>query len=77
MLGGGDEDTLAHQAGGVADFRDIAAGGGDGKSVEVRAAKDHAGAGGGWKQPHVDGRPTVQSNAGELKGRGNGMFQMR
>ena len=77
MLGGGDEDALAHEAGGVADFRDIAASGGDGESVEVRAAKDHAGAGGGRKQPHIDGGSTVQSNAGELKGRGNGMFQMR
>ena len=36
MLGGGDEDALAHEAGGVADFGDVAAGGGNFESCRDR-----------------------------------------
>ena len=40
VLGGGDEHTLAHQAGGVADLGDVAAGGRDFEVVEVGAAEE-------------------------------------
>jgi len=43
MLGGGKEDALLHQAGGVADASDVVAVGFDGEIVEVDAAKDDAG----------------------------------
>jgi hypothetical protein len=43
VLGGGEQDTLLHEAGGVADARDIVAMGFDGKIVEVDAAEDDAG----------------------------------
>ena len=53
VLGGGDEDALAHEAGGVGDLGDVAAGGGDFEVVEVGAAEDDAGAGGGGKKPQT------------------------
>ena len=42
VLGGLDEDALAHERGGVADAGDVAAGGGDLEVVEVGAAEDDA-----------------------------------
>ncbi len=65
MLGGGDEHALAHEAGGVADLGDVAAGGGDLEVVEVGAAEDDAGAGGRGDEPHADGRAAVQADAAE------------
>ena len=46
MLGGGDENALAHQAGGVGDLGDVAADGLDLEVVEIGAAKDDPGTGG-------------------------------
>ncbi len=46
VLGGLDEDRLAHEGGRIADLGDVAAGGGDFEVVEVGAAEDDAGAGG-------------------------------
>ena len=43
MLSGGDEHTLAHDAGGVADLGDISAGGGNLVVVQVGATEDYAG----------------------------------
>src|SRR5215472_14105531 len=40
VFGGGNQNALFHQAGGVADTRDVAADSFDLESVEVRAAKD-------------------------------------
>ena len=45
MLGSGDEDALAHQAGGVGDLRDVAADGLDFEVVEIGAAEKDASAG--------------------------------
>jgi hypothetical protein len=42
VLGGGDEDALAHEAGGVTDFGDVAAGCWDFEVVKVGAAEDYA-----------------------------------
>ena len=76
MLGGGDEDALAHKAGGVADFGDVASGRGDFESVEVGAAKDDAGSGRGGQQTHTHGRSAMETNAGELNRGGNRIFQV-
>ena len=43
MLGGGDEHTLAHDAGGVADLGDISAGRCNLVVVQIGATEDHAG----------------------------------
>ena len=39
MLGGGNQNALPHQAGGVTDLGNVAAGGGNFKIVEIRAAE--------------------------------------
>ena len=75
MLGGGDEDALAHEAGGVADFGDVAAVGGDFEVVEVGAAEDDAGAGGGGDQAHGDGGAGVEADPAKLEGGPNGLFK--
>ena len=77
VLGGGDEDALTHEAGGVADFGDVAAGGVDFKVVEVGAAEDDAGTGGSRKQAHTHGSAAVKANAGKLNWEGNRIFQVR
>jgi hypothetical protein len=76
VLRRGNEDTLAHEAGGVTHLGDVAADGGDFEAVEVSAAKDYAAAGRGGEKPHVHGRAGVEADAGELDGRGDGVFQM-
>ena len=50
MLGGGDEDALAHETGGVGNLGHVAADGLDFEVVEVGAAEDDAGAGGSRKE---------------------------
>jgi hypothetical protein len=40
VLGGGDQHTLTHEAGGIADLRYIAARGGDLEIIQIGAAKD-------------------------------------
>jgi len=77
VLGGGDEDALAHEAGGVADFGDVPAGGGDFEIVEIGAPEDDSAAGRRWKKPHVNRGAAVETDAGELHGGRNGIFQMR
>ena len=77
MLGGGDEDALAHEAGGVTDFGDVAADGGDFESVEVGTAKDDARTGRGGQQAHAHRCTAVKANAGELNRGGNRIFQVR
>jgi hypothetical protein len=77
VLGGGDEHALAHEAGGVADLGDVAAGGGDFESIEIGAAKDDARAGGGGQEAHAHGSAAVKANAGELNRGGNRIFQVR
>ena len=76
VLGGGDEHALAHEAGGVADLGDVAAGGGDFEVVEVGAAEENAAAAGRGQQPHLDGSSAVQADAGELDCVGYGLFEM-
>ena len=63
MLGGGDHHALPHQAGGIADTRDIAPKGGDGEIVKISAEKDDAGGRGGGENPNRDGNAAVKSYA--------------
>ncbi len=77
MFGGGDEDAFAHQAGGVADLGDVAAGGFDFEIVEVGAAKDDAGPSGGGEQTHLHWGAAVKTDSGKFCCRGEGMFQVR
>src|SRR5208282_601452 len=48
VLGGGDQNALFHQAGGIADAGYVAAAGFKFEVIEVGAAEDYAGAGGSW-----------------------------
>lgn len=48
MFGGGEQDALFHEAGGVADPGDVVAVGFDGEIVKVDAAEDDAGIRGSW-----------------------------
>ena len=63
MLGGGDEHTLAHDAGGVADLGDIPAGGGDLVVVQVGAAKNDSRARRSGQQSHVHRCPAVETDS--------------
>jgi hypothetical protein len=63
MLSGGEEDAVLHQAGGVAHARDVVALRFYREIIEVDAAKDDAGVGGGWDQADVPVDPGVQANA--------------
>lgn len=53
VLGGGEQDALLHEAGGVADASDVVAVGFDGKVVEIDAAENDAGVGGSWEKTNV------------------------
>ena len=77
VLGGGDEHALAHEAGGVADFGDVAADGGNLEVVEVCAAEDDAGAGGRGEQPHGDRSAGVEAYPCEFKGLRYGLLQVK
>ena len=61
VLGGGDEDALAHEAGGVADLGDVAADGGDFEVVEIGAAEDECRSRRGGQQPHLNRGSAVQA----------------
>jgi hypothetical protein len=62
MLGGLDEDGLAHERGRIANLGDVAAGGGNFKVVQIGAAEDDAGAGGGGNEPHGNLGATVEAD---------------
>ncbi len=59
VFGGGNEDALAHEAGGVADAGDVFIAGGDGEIVEVGAAENDTGAGGGGGHAQLYGDTAV------------------
>ena len=54
VLGGGDQDALAHQAGGVADARHVAPTGGNREVIEVRAHEDNPRGDGSGENADVD-----------------------
>jgi hypothetical protein len=68
MLGRGDEHALFHQAGGIADARDVAAHGFDLEPIEVGAAEDDSRARCSGKNAHRDRRAAVQANARAFHG---------
>jgi len=76
VLGGLDEDALAHEGGGVGDARYVAAGGGNFEVVEVGAAEDDAGAGGGGDEAHGDGGPGVQTHSLEIQWGVDGVLEL-
>jgi hypothetical protein len=76
VLGGLDEDALAHEGGGVGDARDIAAGGGDLEVVEVRTAEDDAGAGGRGNEAHGDFGAGVEADSLEVQRGLDGLLEL-
>lgn len=77
MLGGGNENALAHQAGGVADFLYIAPTGRDGKAVQVSTDKDNAGGRRSRKNTDANGNTMVQPDAGSSDGPAYGCFKLQ
>ena len=69
VFGGGDQNTFFHQAGGVADAGDVAAGGFNLKAVQISAAEDDTGARRRRQNAHVDFRAAVQSYSTACDGR--------
>jgi hypothetical protein len=67
---------LAHERGGVGDLGDVAAGGGDLEVVEVGAAKDDAGAGGRGDEAQGDFYAGVETDALEVEGDVDGLFEL-
>ncbi len=63
MLGGGDEHTLAHDAGGVADLGYISARGRNLVVVQVGAAENNARSGRRGQQAHVHRGPAVETDS--------------
>ena len=76
MLGGLNQDALAHEAGGVADPGHVATGGGNLKVVQIGAAEDDARAGRSGQQAQGNGRAGVQPHSGELKWCDDRLFQV-
>src|ERR1700722_10322184 len=67
MLGRRNQHAFFHQAGGVADAGDVAAGGLDPKTVQVDAAKHNARTGGGGQNPQMDRGAAVQTYTGTFR----------
>jgi hypothetical protein len=75
MLGGGDEDALAHQAGGVADPRDVPPTGGDWEIIEIAADKDQTRGHGGRKDSNLYRYAAVKPYARNFHGALQGGFK--
>jgi len=76
VLGGGDEDALAHEGGGVGDFGDVASGGRDLEVIEIGAAEDDAGAGGRGDEAEGDFGAGVEAYAAEIQRGGDGLLEL-
>ncbi len=76
VLGGLDEDALAHEGGGVGDTGDIATRRGDFEVVEVRAAEDDAGAGGRGDEAHGDPGARVEADPLEVQRCLDGLLEL-
>ena len=66
VLGGGDQNALAHQAGGIADPRHVAPTGGDREAIEIGTEEDHAGRNRCGQNANVHGHSGVQAYSGSL-----------
>jgi len=53
VFGGGEQDTLLHEAGGIANASDVVAMGFDGEVVKINAAEDDAGIRGSGEETKV------------------------
>ena len=76
MLGGGDEDALAHQAGGVGDFRDVAADSLDFEVVEIGAAEEDACAGRSRKKSKMNGGAAMKTDSRKWDAAGDCLFEL-
>jgi hypothetical protein len=65
VFGGRDKHAAAHQAGGIADFGNVASDGFDIEIVEVHAAKDYARTRSRRDDAHFHRRSAMQPNAAE------------
>jgi len=77
VFGGGDEDALAHEAGGVADTGDVTEAGGDLEAFEVGAAEDDAGASGGGEDVYAGRNTMVEADAFGRDGSANCGFKLQ
>ena len=75
MLRGGDEDALPHQAGRVADARDMPPTGGDLEILEIGADENDAGGDRRGEDANADRDAAVESDAGRLHGALNRRFK--
>jgi len=76
VLGGRDEDALAHERGGVGDFRDVAACCRNLEVVQVCAAEHDAGASGCRDEAEGDFCARVQPDAREVERGLDGVFEL-
>src|ERR1700680_2680610 len=74
VLSGRDQNSLFHQARGVADAGDVAAHRLDLKSFQIGTAKNDARTGGRWKYAQRDWGAAVQAYAHAFNGRANCLF---
>ena len=68
MLGCGNQDALAHQAGGVAYFLNVTPAGGNLETAQIAANKDNTGGWGRWEDADTDGNARVKPHAGGRDG---------
>ena len=76
MLCGGDQDSLAHQAGSVGDLGDISADGLNLKVVEVGAAEDDTSAGGCREESQLDGGAAMKTDSGKCDAAVDCLFEL-
>ena len=76
MLGGGDQDALAHQAGGVGDLGDVAADGLDFEVVEIDAAEEDTSAGRGREKSQMNGGAAMKTDSRKWDAAGDCLFQL-
>ena len=75
MFGRGDQHTLLHQAGGIADFRNVSTDCFNRKTVEVSAAKHNAFSGRRWQHAQAHRGATVQTYSLALDRRPDCLFK--
>jgi len=76
MLGGLDENALTHEGGSVAHASDVAPGCGNLEVVQIRSAKDDAGACRSGDESHGNCCTRVQTNALKVQGGLNRLLEL-
>ena len=77
MFGSGKQHAIFHKAGGVADARDVSAAGFDFEIVEIGAAENDAGAGGGGEETEVRRDGGVEAYAVNVNGAIYGLLKFQ